>query len=294
MQKVLITGANGFVGSYLIKQMINGEYEIIATGKGENRLPFRGNNFTYLPMDFTDKEHVNEVFHSYKPDIVVHSGALSKPDECELNQEQAYKVNVEGTQTLLTASEKLKSFFIFLSTDFVLRGDKEVYTENDEGDPVNYYGHTKLLAEQAVRNFPFSWSIVRTVLVYGKPFLNRQNLLTMVAEGLRSGKQLKIFADQTRTPTYVEDLAEGIIQIIKRKKTGVFHLSGKDIRSPYEIALEVADYLGLDQSLVTKVSEADFIQPARRPSRTVFDLTKARNELDYNPISFHEGMKRTF
>ena len=294
MQKVLITGANGFVGSYLIKQMINGEYDIIATGKGENRLPFEGNNFTYLTMDFTDKEQVNEVFHTYKPDVVIHSGALSKPDECELNQEQAYKVNVEGTQTLLTASEKFKSFFIFLSTDFVLKGDKEVYTENDEGDPVNYYGHTKLLAEQAVRDYPFNWSIVRTVLVYGKPFLNRQNLLTMVAEGLRNGKQLKIFSDQTSTPTYVEDLAEGIIQIIKRKKTGIFHLSGKDIRSPYEIALEVADYLGLDQSLVTKVSEADFIQPARRPSRTVFDLTKARNELDYSPISFHEGMKRTF
>lgn len=294
MQKVLITGANGFVGYYLIKQLIDQNFNIIATGKGNSRLPFSTSNYSYLPLDFTKEDEVEKVFQKVQPDIVVHSGAISKPDECELNQQTAYKANVEGTQKLLAASEKNKAFFVYLSTDFVFSGEKDVYTEYDEGNPVNYYGYTKLKAEEEVKRYPFEWAIVRTVLVYGKPFLSRQNLLTMVAEGLRNNKPLKIFNDQTRTPTYVEDLANGIIQIIKRKKHGIYHLSGDDIRTPYQIALEVADYLGLDQSLVTSVTENDFAQPARRPSRTIFDLTKAHNELDYNPVSFKEGMRRTF
>jgi dTDP-4-dehydrorhamnose reductase len=295
MQKVLITGANGFIGSYLIKLLLNDQNcHIIATGKGENRLPFNSSHFTYLSMDFTSKEQVNSVFQMHRPDVVIHSGAISKPDECELNQQEAYRINVEGTQNLLAASRDIQSFFIYISTDFVFAGDKDLYTEQDERKPVNYYGQTKLIAEEEVKMYPCQWAIVRTVLVYGKPFSGRQNLLTMVAEALRNGKQLKIFDDQTRTPTYVEDLANGIIQIIKRRRQGIYHLSGKDIRTPYEIAIHVAEYLGLDRALITKVAEKDFAQPARRPPRTVFDLIKALNDLDYNPISIEEGMKKTF
>jgi dTDP-4-dehydrorhamnose reductase len=183
---------------------------------------------------------------------------------------------------------------VFLSTDFVFDGEKGMYEENDERRPVNYYGQTKLLAEDEVMKYAYDWSIIRTVLVYGKPFSSRQNLLTNVAIGLQKGEKLNIFDDQVRTPTFVEDLAEGIVRIIEKRANGLFHLSGVDRVTPYQMAVAVAHHLGLDASLIKKVKEQDFNQPAKRPLKTGFNISKAKAELNYQPVSFREGLKRTF
>src|SRR5215216_864163 len=131
MQHVLITGANGFVGTYLVERLITGNYFIIATGKGECRLAPAANNFLYESLDFTNEEEVAIVFERYRPSVVIHSGAMSRPDECELNPEAAFRTNVTGTINLLKHASRLKSFFVFLSTDFVFSGTKEIYTEDD-------------------------------------------------------------------------------------------------------------------------------------------------------------------
>jgi dTDP-4-dehydrorhamnose reductase len=294
MQRILITGANGFVGYYLTQLLLHKDFDVIATGKGACRLPFTERNFTYLSMDFTNVEEVENALLKYQPEIVVHCGAMSKPDECELNKERAFRINVTGTINLLKVASKVKSFFVFLSTDFVFDGEKGMYEENDERRPVNYYGQTKLLAEDEVMKYGYSWSIIRTVLVYGKPFLSRQNLLTNVAIGLQKGEKLNIFDDQVRTPTFVEDLAEGIARVIEKRANGLFHISGEDVLTPYQMAVAVAHYLGLDASLIKKVKEQNFNQPARRPLKTGFDISKAKAELNYQPISFNKGLNRTF
>ena len=139
-------------------------------------------------MDFTDPFAVHDVFEKYKPEIVVHGGAISKPDDCELNQWQAYLVNVEGTVTTLLNAAEQKSFFIFISTDFIFDGEKGMYKEDDEPSPVNYYGKTKLEAEEAVKEYEYDWAIVRTVMVYGKPILSRSNILSIVKEKLEKGE----------------------------------------------------------------------------------------------------------
>ena len=294
MQKVLITGANGFVGYYLTEQLLHKGYSVIATGKGECRLPFLQNNFNYQSLDFTDKESVENIFEEYKPNVVVHCGAMSKPDECELNKEAAFRTNVTGTMHLLNAAEKLNCFFIFLSTDFVFSGDEGMYKEDDERKPVNYYGETKLLAEDGIKKYSLPWAIVRTILVYGKPFLSRQNILTMVASALTEGEELNIFNDQVRTPTYVEDLAKAIVSVIEKKAGGIYHISGEDVLTPYQMAIAVAQYLQLDGTLIHKVEEKDFSQPAKRPLKTGFNISKAKRDLNYQPLSFSEGLKKTF
>lgn len=292
---VLITGANGFLGYYLVQQLLDQEFNVIASGKGECRLPFttRG-NFTYVQMDFTDPYRVHDVFEKFHPEMVVHAGAMSKPDECELQQWQAYLVNVEGTVTLLMNAAEWKSFFIFISTDFVFDGERGMYTEEDSPAPVNYYGKTKQEAEEAVKEYEFDWAIVRTVLVYGKPAFGRSNILTIVKEKLENGETYNVVDDQIRTPTYVEDLARGIVQIIQKKATGIFHLSGKDILTPYQMACGVADHLGLDKNLINRVTAAHFTQPAKRPPKTGFIIDKAKTQLGFDPISFDEGLKKTF
>jgi dTDP-4-dehydrorhamnose reductase len=292
---VLITGANGFLGYYLIQELLAKGFEVIATGKGSCRLPFSDNSkFFYAEMDITDPFAVHDVFEKYKPGIVVHGGAMTKPDECEVNQWQAYLVNVEGTVTTLLNAAEQKSYFIFLSTDFIFDGEKGMYKETDTPNPVNYYGKTKLEAEEAVKEYEYNWAIVRTVLVYGKPILSRSNILSIVKEKLEKGEVYNVLDDQVRTPTYVEDLAEGIIQLIEKKAKGEYHISGKDVLTPYQMACKTADYLGLNKELIKRVTAADFSQPAKRPLLTGFDISKARSELGFEPISFEEGLKKMF
>lgn len=294
MQTVLITGANGFVGSYLSRLLLD-HYKVVATGKGPCRLDINHPHFRYESLDFTVEKEVSSLLSALEPEVIVHAGALSKPDECEAGREAAYKTNVAATGYLIKEAARLKSFFVYLSTDFIFSGEEEgMYSEEDAPGPVNYYGQTKLEAEALVKQYPFDWSIVRTVLVYGKPHGGRDNILTMVAKNLQAGKSLKIYNDQVRTPTYVEDLAQGLKTIIDKRATGVFHLSGEDVRTPYEMAVEVAHLLGYDSSMIGKVTEQTFSQPARRPLRTGFNLTKAKSLLDYRTTPFAEGLRKTF
>lgn len=294
MQKVLITGANGFLGFYLVKELLDKQIQILATGKGPSRLPFQSAYLHYETLDFTDETEAGNIINQFQPGIVVHCGAMSKPDECEQNREAAFLTNVSATIYLLRHAAVNKCFFIFLSTDFVFDGTKGMYSEEDVTGPVNYYGKTKLLAEEEVKHYPFGYAIVRTILVYGKTFLNRQNLVTNTAQSLKKNEKLKIFNDQVRTPTFVEDLASAIVTIIEKKATGIFHISGEDVLTPYEIAVETARYQNLDETLITPVNEDEFLQPARRPLRTGFNISKAKKILNYQPTSFKEGLKKTF
>lgn len=293
--KILITGANGFLGYYLVRRLIDTGHTVIATGKGECRLPLSDTeNFVYASMDFTDPFVVHDTFQKFEPAVVIHAGAMSKPDECEQQQWQSYLVNVEGTVTTLLNAAEHRSFFIFISTDFVFDGKHAMYAEEAPGAPVNFYGKTKLEAEEAVKEYEYDWAIVRTVMVYGRPVLSRGNLLSVVKEKLEKREAYNVFYDQERTATYVEDLVDGIIRIIDRNAKGVYHICGKDALTPYAMACLVADFLGKDKSLINPVSAADFFQPAQRPAKTILNIDKARKELGYDPVSFGEGLKKTF
>src|SRR5690348_16386643 len=107
--KVLITGANGFLGYYLTHQLLQKGNEVVATGKGECRLPFKEENFIYATMDFTDPFAVHDVFEKTRPEVVIHAGAMSKVDECELNQWECYLANVEGTLAVLLNAAEYRS-----------------------------------------------------------------------------------------------------------------------------------------------------------------------------------------
>ncbi len=294
MQTVFITGANGFIGQYLARHLVQKGFKVIATGKGESRLLFSHHNLVWESLDFTQPTEVELLVQKHNPQVLVHGGALSKPDVCEQDKDGAFVINVKGTQHLLHSAEKVNAFFVNLSTDFVFDGSRLNYAETDPLQPVNYYGETKKRAEEEVRQYAHNWSIVRTILVYGHPRGSRHNILTMVAKGLKEGKDLKIVDDQVRTPTFVEDLVSGIATIIERKKRGIYHLSGSEVTTPYQMACAVADYLELDKTKIQKVTAESFNEPARRPRTTGFDLTKSTSELDYAPTPFAEGLKKTF
>lgn len=294
--KILITGANGLLGQHLAGLLVRQGYTVVATGRGEQRLLITDTeNFRYLSLDFTDPFQVEAVMTRERPDVVVHAGAMTQVDDCEQRPEECERVNVQGTAQMLVDAEMVSSHFIYISTDFVFDGEKGQYREEDELRPVSFYGFSKMQAEAIVQTSTIPWTIVRTCLVYGNTLQGtRSNIISWVKSSLEQGRPIKVVADQWRTPTYVADLANGVALTIAQKATGIFHISGKDLLSPYEMALQTAGLFGLDKTMIEKVDASSFSQPGRRPPKTGFVIEKARNLLGYEPLSFTGGLKKMF
>lgn len=293
--KVLVTGANGLLGQHLVDVLLRNGYQVIATGRGPCRLPFTDvvNLFSYYEADLTSSPAVETILNTEKPDVVVHAGAMTQVDDCEKQHNICFDVNVQATAQLLLLAEQYAKHFIFISTDFVFSGEEGNYAEDELPKPVSWYGFTKVQAESTVETSEIPWCIVRTCLVYGNTLAGtRNNIINWVKDNLEQGKEIQVVSDQVRTPTYVEDLATGVMLIIRKKATGIFHVSGKDVLTPYDMALATADHLHLNKQLIKKVDASIFSQPAKRPLKTGFDISKARNELGFEPVSFQEGLVR--
>jgi dTDP-4-dehydrorhamnose reductase len=296
MGPVLITGANGLLGQFLVKALLERGYSVAATGRGENRLLSRPEltSMQYMEMDFTERGMVRAILQSVKPSVIVHGGAMTQVDPCELDPGACYRVNVAGTQILLEEAARIGARFIFISTDFVFDGASGPYREADEPCPLSVYGNSKWKAEGLVQKSGLDWSIVRTILVYGTPFTGtRSNIITWAKASLEKGQTIQVVSDQWRTPTYVGDLAQGIARMIERQAKGIYHISGKNLLTPYDMAFKTAVVLGLDVSLLQKVDASTFTQPGRRPARTGFIIDKAIRDLGYAPVSFEEGIRLT-
>ncbi len=295
--KILLTGANGMLGSAITEQLSKTNHTLLATGKGElrhNHLIFNEKS-NYASLDITDQVRAKHLFDSFKPDAIIHSAAMTQVDDCELNKDQCYSINTASTMSLISLAKEVNAAFHFISTDFVFSGDDGPYVESDQIGPVNYYGETKELAEQYLIQSGLSWSIIRTVLLYGKTDqIKRSNFIYWVRDSLVESKPIKVVNDQIRTPTYIPDLAKGIIKAVEGQAKGIYHISGDEIMTPYQMAIEVARFLKLDEQLITPVDATTFTQPGKRPQRTGFYIKKAIDELGYAPTAFKTALAEIF
>lgn len=294
--KVLVTGANGLLGQHLVKQLLDKGYTVAATSLGPSRLPFvKTEHYAYHELDVTDGPVVNKLLLQLRPDAIIHAAAMTQVDACEEQKITCWNINVTATRFLLDAAREIAARFILVSSDFVFDGLHGPYSETSEPNPVNYYGSTKWGAEKAVQESGLHWAIVRTVLVTGNPLSGtRQNIITWVKEKLEMGEKIRVVDDQYRTPTFVEDLAAGIVLVLEKKAQGIYHISGKDSLTPYSMALETARILKLDEKLIERADSASLSQPAVRPPRTGFVIGKAETELGYRPHSFRESLEKMF
>jgi dTDP-4-dehydrorhamnose reductase len=290
--KILITGSNGLLGQKLVSLLSQQvDIQLIATSRGANRMDFT-DGYQYQEMDITDAEQVAEVIEKTRPDAIIHTAAMTNVDQCEGEKDLCWEMNVKAVEYLIEACEKHQIFLCHLSTDFVFDGNSGPYSEEDLPSPVSFYGWSKYAAEEIVKRSKCPWSIIRTVLVYGiTNDMSRSNIILWVKNSLELHKPIKVVTDQFRTPTLAEDLAMGCYLVVDKKAEGIFHISGKDFLTPYEMAIKTADFFGLDKSLISQVDAKNFTQPAKRPARTGFVLDKAVSILGYNPVSFDEGIE---
>lgn len=268
------------------------EVALVATARGPNRLADRYPDLHFVPLDVTDAAQVRQVLAQEQPTHLIHTAAMTQVDDCELNQADCWAQNVTAVAHLAAACADFGIHLTHLSTDFIFNGKEGPLAEDAQPDPISHYGASKLAAERLVQATPgLRWAIARTVLVYGTVHGGgRSNIVLWVRDSLRNGQAINVVTDQWRTPTLAEDLAQGCWLLAQHSAQGIYHLSGRELLTPFQMAEQVADFFGLDKALLTPVDSSTFTQPARRPPRTGFLIAKAERELGYQPRTFAQGI----
>jgi len=290
--KILLTGANGLVGQKIKKVLAEkGQVELMATSLHPEVNPLQ-EDYLFETLDITMTSQIQELIRRFQPQAIINCAAQANVNRCEQEKAECLKINTEAVTELTRIANENNIHLIQLSTDFVFAGVKTNYQEEDEAGPVNYYGLAKKQAEDHIISHASKWSIVRTILVYAYvPEMNRHNLVTWVYHALKNNRPIRVVNDQYRMPTLGEDLARAIAQIAVAEKTGIYHISGRELMSIEEMAQRVANYFELNADLIIPVTSAELQEPARRPPQSGFNLLKAEKELDYIPHSFEEGLK---
>lgn len=291
MKKILVTGSNGLLGQKLTERILaKNDFELVATGKGVNRYAVK-EGYTYAEMDILDAESIDNVIGKFLPDVVINTAAMTNVDTCETEKEECWALNVTAVEHLINSCKTHNAQLIHLSTDFIFDGLAGPYKEDAQPSPVSFYGESKLAAELLLQKSDIKWTILRTIIVYGiVSDMSRSNIILWAKGALEKGNPINIVNDQWRMPTLADDLAEICLLAAEKEAQGVFNASGKDMMSIIELVEQVADYYGLNKSLINPISSASLNQAAKRPVKTGFILDKSIKELGYNPHSFTEGI----
>lgn len=293
MKKVVITGSNGLLGQTLVNLLLKtqDQYQVVGLSRGENRSG--RNDFEYHSIDITNQEELKNCLFQVKPDFIVNTAAMTNVDACEDQKEGCDQLNVEAVKYLAEISKKLEAHLVHISTDFIFDGIKGYYKETDQPNPLSYYGLSKLKSEEVLTNSSIDFTILRTILVYGKVNnLGRNNIVLWVKSMLENEKEVTIINDQFRMPTYVEDLAIACKLSIDKRAHGIFNISSNELLSIYEIAHEIARTFNLNGDFIKPISTETLNQKAARPPKTGFDLIKTNQELGFYPKSFREDLQR--
>ncbi len=251
--KVVITGAGGMLGQALQKQLAD-KYQVTA--------------LTEAQLDITNLEAVRKSLTALQPAVVINSAAFANVDGCETEQEKAFLINAGGARNLAIVSQELDAALVQLSTDYVFNGlGNAPYGEYDQTGPVSSYGKSKLAGEELVKALHHKYYIIRTAWLFGEGGPNFvQTMLRLAAEQ----EYLTVVDDQVGTPTYTQDLAQAIGQLISTGYYGVYHITNSEPCSWYQFAQEILRQSGSEKE-VRPMKSDQLNRPAPRPSYSVLE-----------------------
>ena len=273
--RVLITGAGGQVGHELVSVFGGGGHEVAG--------------FDHASLDITNRDSVRAAIVEFQPDAIVHSAAWTAVDACESDADRAFAVNAMGTRFIVEASQLVGAAVHYISTDYVFDGTKEsAYVEWDQTNPQSVYGASKLAGERELGD---NSSIIRTSWVCG---FHGPNMVKTILRLAGEHDTLSFVDDQLGCPTFADDLAVMIAQLVVERRTGVFHVTNAGPVSWYEFAREVLLASGQDPDRVLPVSTADLQppRPAPRPANSVLDHAALRLSGIDTMADFREPLRR--
>ncbi len=261
--KVLVTGANGQLGYDVVKELQKRNIECY----GAMRQDF----------DIVDFEAVEKFIVSYMPDAIIHCAAYTAVDKAEDEQGLCYLVNASATENIAEICKKINAKMLYISTDYVFDGTKDGFYEvYDKPNPINVYGKTKLLGEQAVQRILDKYFIVRISWVFGEHGNNF--VKTMLRLG-KERKEISVVADQYGSPTYTVDLAPLLVEMIQTEKYGIYHATNEGVCTWAEFGEEIFKIAGMDVK-VNHITTAEYPTRAKRP----LNSRLSKNSLKINSL----------
>ena len=282
--KILVTGSTGLVGRQVVndlEELGDTVYAAYHNSKPQGSIPTQ--------MDLTNLEKISELVSKLNPDAIIHLAAITDVEMCEKEQELAMKINAQATEILSKQAAKQKSFFVYISTDYVFDGMQGMRKESDKTNPLSFYGKSKLEGELAVMNLASSWCIVRTSTPFGL-HPTKKSFPVWITENLLDHKQIDVLVDQFTSPTYVPNLSKMLIEITKRQISDLIHLAGATRISRYEMAEMLSDKLNLEKKLLKPVSIDEMNWIAKRPKDSSLDVTKAVSILNEKPFIIEQAI----
>lgn len=255
--KVLVTGANGQLGYDVVKELQKQNIECYGAARKD--------------FDIVDFNGTEKFIANYMPDVVIHCAAYTSVDKAEDEQGLCYLVNASATENIAEICRKINAKMMYISTDYVFDGAKDGFYEvDDEPNPINVYGKTKLLGEQAVQRILDKYFIVRISWVFGEHGNNF--VKTMLRLG-KERKEISVVADQYGSPTYTADLAALLVEMIKTDKYGVYHATNEGVCNWAEFAEEIFKIAGMNVK-VNHITTAEYSSRTKRPMNSRLSKSK--------------------
>lgn len=283
-----ITGASGFVGGHAAAVAAGAGWRVV----NMSRTHPAGVAGEWSPVDITDRMAVLDAVSQVRPTVVLHAAAIANIDLAEREREIAWRVNVVGTEHVVSAAAGVGARLIALSTENVFDGERGDYVENDKPRPVNFYGETKVAAEDACRRLHPEPLIVRLAMVYGRSRTGGITFLDRVADAARRGEPIEAPGEEYRTPIDVRTAADALVELAAGEQTGVLHLGGTERVSRVRFVQKILQELGADPGLVREGPASGFPDRARRPRDVSVRTDRARAWLRTPLLDLRAGLRR--
>ena len=291
--RIFITGSNGFLAQKFCEIVKERElpYQLLGTSKSVNRNVYLSSS-QFEQLDLCSFDLLKLSLDRFKPTHILHTAAITSVEGCEQDKELAYTVNVLLTQYLSEYCKAHDIHLTFLSTDFVFDGENGPYDECAATNPINYYGQTKVLAEEVIASLNIQAAVLRTILVYGViPDKSRSNLVLWAKKELEQNKSIKVVSDQWRMPTWVDDLAHACLLAIQKNANGTYHISGGELMSVEETVKVICHTFNFNLELLSAISSQELGQDKNRPRKTGFVLCKSKRDLQFEPTPFVKSLE---
>jgi dTDP-4-dehydrorhamnose reductase len=260
--RIVVTGASGQLGRYLIAGLKDGPHEIVAWGG-----TFQGSveGCPVRPVELTDRSAVARALEDSDPDVLIHAAAVSSALAARGDPARSLAVNVLATEFLSQWAAARDRRLVYTSTDLVFDGSSSWYKEDDEANPILMYGQTKHAAERFVLAMPRGL-VVRLSLLFGPSRTGKEGYFDRTTAALKSGMPLAFFTDELRTPLHYASASRILIRLAASETGGLIHVGGPERLSRYELMRRVAAVLGIDPHLVQPNLRADVPLLEPRPA----------------------------
>jgi len=287
-KRLMVTGGGGFVAGSVIQAAL-GQWEVHAVSRSDATTTM--DHLVWHRCMEMDEDGLHHMFHEIEPAAVIHTAAIADIDFCEANQDLAKQVNTDLARAVAELCEDHGLRFVHLSTDTVFDGDRGLYTETDPVNPVNFYGRTKVMAEEAVQDAGGRFAIARVALVMGLPVMGSGNsFVSRMMAALDDGKDVTVPNNEIRSPVDVITLGRALVELAGNDLGGCIHLSGSEVLNRYDMMQRIAIRLGHSPDRIVATDPSGIPGRAPRPLDVSLDNSKARKELKTPMVGLDDAL----